>query len=47
VEKAWRIVDHELPANTPVYEYDQGIWGPREVEQVTPMGGWHNPAMTG
>jgi hypothetical protein len=46
-EEARRIVDHELVANTPVYEYEPGTWGPREVERVTPMGGWHNPTVRG
>jgi glucose-6-phosphate 1-dehydrogenase len=44
VEEAWRIVDQVLKANTPVYEYDQGTWGPSEVEKsVLPPGGWQNP----
>jgi glucose-6-phosphate 1-dehydrogenase len=44
VEEAWRIVDPVLKDATPVYEYDKGEWGPREVEQkVSPPGGWHNP----
>ncbi len=46
VEEAWRIVDQALNADTPVYEYEQRSWGPREVEPgVTPEGGWHNPIM--
>jgi glucose-6-phosphate 1-dehydrogenase len=46
VEEAWRIVDPVLKANTPVYEYQPGTWGPAEVEQkVTPAGGWHNPVI--
>jgi glucose-6-phosphate 1-dehydrogenase len=45
VEEAWRIVDPALKAETPVYEYDPGTWGPGEVgARVTPPGGWHNPA---
>ncbi len=44
VEEAWRIVDPVLKAGTPVYPYDNGAWGPAEVEQqVSPPGGWHNP----
>jgi glucose-6-phosphate 1-dehydrogenase len=43
VEEAWRIVDPMLKANTPVYEYEQGTWGPSEVAQVTPPGGWVDP----
>ncbi len=44
VEEAWRIVDPVLQADTPVYEYDPGTWGPPEAEQrVVPPGGWHVP----
>jgi glucose-6-phosphate 1-dehydrogenase len=46
VEEAWRIVDPVLKAGTPVYEYEPNTWGPKEVEQVTPPGGWHNPIVT-
>jgi glucose-6-phosphate 1-dehydrogenase len=45
VEEAWRIVDPALKAATPVYEYEQGTWGPAEVERVTPPGGWQNPTV--
>jgi glucose-6-phosphate 1-dehydrogenase len=45
VEEAWRIVDPVLKAATPVYEYEPGSWGPKEVgDTVTPPGGWQNPA---
>lgn len=44
VEEAWRIVDPMLKADTPVYEYEPGTWGPEQVvERVTPLGGWSNP----
>jgi glucose-6-phosphate 1-dehydrogenase len=43
VEQAWRIVDPVLKQVTPVYQYDPKTWGPHEVEQVTPPGGWQNP----
>jgi len=44
VEEAWRIVDPVLKADTPVYEYDPGSWGPAEVgSHVLPPGGWQNP----
>jgi glucose-6-phosphate 1-dehydrogenase len=44
VEEAWRIVDPALKADTPVYSYDPGTWGPTEVDrQVSPPAGWHNP----
>ncbi|MBV9502750.1 MAG: glucose-6-phosphate dehydrogenase [Acidobacteriaceae bacterium] len=45
VEEAWRIVDPILEAQTPVYEYDPGTWGPSGVDaKVMPPDGWHNPA---
>jgi glucose-6-phosphate 1-dehydrogenase len=45
VEEAWRIIDPVQKADTPIYEYEKGTWGPSEVEQrVSPPGGWHNPA---
>ena len=44
VEEAWRIVDPVLRVGTPVYRYQPGEWGPREVEaSIVPPGGWHNP----
>ncbi|MGC2208518.1 MAG: glucose-6-phosphate dehydrogenase [Candidatus Korobacteraceae bacterium] len=47
VEEAWRIVDPVLKANSPIDEYEQGTWGPTEVDQkVAPAGGWHNPDAT-
>jgi glucose-6-phosphate 1-dehydrogenase len=46
VEEAWRIVDPVLKAGTPVFEYDPKTWGPAEIEQVTPPGGWANPVVT-
>jgi len=47
VEEAWRIVDPVLQQVTPVYDYDAGPWGPREVERVTPPGGWQDPVVDG
>jgi glucose-6-phosphate 1-dehydrogenase len=44
VEEAWRIVDPVLKAGTPVSPYEPGTWGPKEVERVTPPGGWQNPS---
>jgi glucose-6-phosphate 1-dehydrogenase len=47
VEEAWRIVDPVLKTPTPIYEYDEGSWGPKEAgESVSPPGGWHNPTAT-
>src|SRR6201988_2908605 len=43
VEEAWRIVDPVLKMSTPIYWYQANTWGPREVERVTPTGGWSNP----
>jgi glucose-6-phosphate 1-dehydrogenase len=44
VEEAWRIVDPVLKAGTPVYEYEPGTWGPKEVEaRVVPPDGWQDP----
>jgi glucose-6-phosphate 1-dehydrogenase len=43
VEEAWSIVDAALKADTPVFEYEPQSWGPREVERLTPPGGWQNP----
>jgi len=47
VEEAWRIVDPVLKAGTPVYEYEPGTWGPKEVDSRVspPTCGWLNPAV--
>jgi glucose-6-phosphate 1-dehydrogenase len=45
VEEAWRIVDPVLKGGTPIFEYEPNTWGPREVERVTPVGGWSNPTI--
>ena len=44
VEAAWRIVDPILGADTPVYAYEPGTWGPKEASGIIGGGGWHNPA---
>jgi hypothetical protein len=36
-----------LKAGTPVHEYEPKTWGPREVERLTPAGGWVDPAVSG
>ena len=53
VEEAWRIVDPVLDADTPVYEYEPGTWGPTETSHspetsqlIVPPGGWHDPVLT-
>ena len=33
VEEAWRIVDPVLKAGTPVFGYEPGTWGPKEVDR--------------
>jgi glucose-6-phosphate 1-dehydrogenase len=46
VEEAWRIVDPILRADTPVYEYETGTWGPPGARQlILPRGGWHAPTI--
>jgi len=45
VEEAWRIVDPVLNQATPVYAYEPNTWGPKEVERLTPEGGWQNPTI--
>ena len=46
VEEAWRIVDPVIKANTPVYEYEPGTWGPPQLdENIVPEDGWHNPVV--
>jgi glucose-6-phosphate 1-dehydrogenase len=45
VEEAWRIVDPLLKMDSPVYSYACNSWGPREVDRVTPPGGWHDPVV--
>ena len=45
VEESWRIVDPILGAETPLFEYDAGTWGPAEANEAAfaPAGGWHDP----
>src|SRR6266481_5941610 len=44
IEEAWRIVDPVLRADTPVYEYEPGTWGPTSAAPaIGPAGGWHIP----
>jgi glucose-6-phosphate 1-dehydrogenase len=45
VEEAWRIVDPVLKSGTPVHEYEPGTWGPAEIHEVRPVGGWRNPVV--
>ena len=39
VEEAWRIVDPAIQADTPLFPYQPGTWGPQEAEAMVP-GGW-------
>ncbi len=45
VEAAWAVVDPVLRAQTPLYEYAQGTWGPQEANALITEGpcSWHNP----
>ena len=44
VQAAWRIVDDALAADTPVYGYKPGTWGPVEAQSMAAaFGGWYNP----
>src|SRR5437879_5565365 len=44
VEEAWRIIDPVLKADTPVYDYEPGTWGPKEVDaRMAPPDGWQDP----
>lgn len=44
VRAAWRVIDPALAAETPVYAYPPGSWGPRESHSMmAPFGGWHDP----
>ena len=46
VMEAWRIVEPILKADTAVYEYDPGTWGPRAAERIaSDLGGWHAPQL--
>ncbi len=46
VEESWRIVDPALDGGTTLYTYDQGSWGPSEVDMnLLPPRGWHAPRM--
>lgn len=44
VEEAWRIVDPALKAETPLFPYEPGSWGPREAGALVAPERWHDPA---
>lgn len=44
VDLQWGIVEPILDNATPVHEYEQGTWGPKEADRlVADLGGWRNP----
>jgi glucose-6-phosphate 1-dehydrogenase len=44
VESAWAIVDPILKAETPVYQYEPGSWGPPQAARLAEdVGGWYDP----
>jgi glucose-6-phosphate 1-dehydrogenase len=44
VEAAWAIVDPIIHGPSPMYDYDQGTWGPKEADAlVEAVGGWNTP----
>ncbi len=45
VEAAWAIVDPVIHGPSPMHEYEQGSWGPKEADALTEsVGGWNTPA---
>jgi glucose-6-phosphate 1-dehydrogenase len=46
VEEAWRIVGPILGATSELYPYEPGTWGPQDVDQVMPPGGWSDPTVS-
>lgn len=42
VEEAWRIVNPVLKAETPLFPYEPGTWGPREAEALVAPERWHD-----
>ena len=44
VEAAWAIVDPILHGPSPMFEYEQGSWGPPQADKlVADIGGWNGP----
>lgn len=47
-EAQWKIVDSILGADTPLYEYEPGTWGPEHSDDIArKFGGWHDPVDAG
>src|SRR5512141_2039274 len=44
VYEAWRIVDPVLKAETSLFPYEPGTWGPCEAEALVAPERWHDPA---
>ena len=43
-EAQWRIVDPILGNETPIHEYDPGMWGPEQAVAIARrVGGWYDP----
>jgi len=42
VEEAWRIVDPVLKAETPLFPYEPGTWGPRQADTLVAPERWHD-----
>jgi glucose-6-phosphate 1-dehydrogenase len=48
VEAEWRVVDPVVGDDvTPLYQYDQGSWGPEEANRLVSEGGWSDPEPAG
>ena len=44
VEAAWAIVDPVIHGPSPMFEYEQGTWGPPQADRlVADIGGWNTP----
>jgi len=44
VEAAWGIVDPVIHGPSPMFEYEQGSWGPPQADRlVADVGGWNTP----
>jgi glucose-6-phosphate 1-dehydrogenase len=44
VEAAWAIVDPVIHGPSPMFEYEQGSWGPPQADRlVAEVGGWNTP----
>jgi len=47
-EAQWRIVEPILGADTPLYQYEPGSWGPAQADEIARrLGGWRDPMAAG